>query len=160
MHTHVAWSHELWLAADPRSAGAVRAFVSQHLYGHERPHLLEPVRLVSSELATNALVHAGAAFVVTLLERDATVVLTVEDDRTDALPNLETAPVTAEGGRGLWLVDVLSDDWGISTDRRGFKGVWASFATGEEHAHGSECTCRASHPSAQSRSTRSLRVVR
>ena len=30
-------------------------------------------------------------------------------------------------GRGLMIVEWLSQDWGTSTDGHGFKSVWASF---------------------------------
>jgi hypothetical protein len=30
-------------------------------------------------------------------------------------------------GRGLMLVELLSQEWGTRTDDHGFKSVWASF---------------------------------
>ena len=49
------WSHEVILAAEPKSVAVAREFVSRHLVGHDLPRLVEDVRLVVSELATNAV---------------------------------------------------------------------------------------------------------
>jgi anti-sigma regulatory factor (Ser/Thr protein kinase) len=56
----LSWSHETTLEASPISASRARAFVSHHLADHRLPHLIAPVRLVVSELATNAVVHGRA----------------------------------------------------------------------------------------------------
>src|SRR5687768_4713098 len=74
------WSHETTLEAVPTSASQARAFVSGHLVDHRLVYLVDPVRLVASELATNALVHAQTAFSVTLTALGETVLLTVRDD--------------------------------------------------------------------------------
>ena len=62
--------------ADQRGRG--RAFVSKHLVDHRLTFLVDTVRLVVSELATNALVHGQTAFVVTLSREDDTVRVTVQ----------------------------------------------------------------------------------
>src|SRR3712207_1375940 len=146
MREDVAWSHELWQPAGPRSPARVRAFVAEHLLAHGRSHLVEPVRLVASELATNAILHSGSQFTVTLLEEQGTVMLSVEDDRPHLWPSLGVASATAEGGRGLWLVEVLSEDWGVKTDRRGSKAVWASLAAGLAAKDGTRLGRSARHP--------------
>jgi hypothetical protein len=48
------WCHETTLAAHPMSPARARRFVVQHLVEHRLLLLLDPVRLVASELATNA----------------------------------------------------------------------------------------------------------
>ena len=83
---------------------------------------------MASELATNALVHAHTAFIVTLEGRDGVVRLTVRDDSL-SLPARRVAQVMDATGRGLEIVDIVSQDWGIDTDSAGSKAVWASFAT-------------------------------
>jgi anti-sigma regulatory factor (Ser/Thr protein kinase) len=123
----VHWSHTTRLDATPVSASRSRAFVTHHLLGHGLGHLADGVRLVVSELATNALVHADTAFNVTLSADDHTVLLTVRDE-SESLPARRAAQVTDASGRGLQLVDVVSTDWGVSTDGSGAKSVWASFA--------------------------------
>ena len=89
---------------------------------------MDPVRLVASELATNALLHAQTGFTVTLSEWDRVVTLSVEDRRPTQVPTLSGHDLSDEGGRGMWIVDQLSQSWGVSSDSRGAKSVWAAFA--------------------------------
>jgi anti-sigma regulatory factor (Ser/Thr protein kinase) len=84
------WSHDSEFAADAVSASSARDFVSRHLVDHGLLGLVEDVRLVTSELATNALRHAGTPFTLTLQRDDQSVLLTVRDG-SPALP----APVVA-----------------------------------------------------------------
>ena len=122
------WRYVTSLAADPRSAASARAFVDQHLGEHRLGHLVDPVRLVASELATNALLHARTGFTVTLSEWDRVVTLSVEDQQPTQVPTLGRSDLSDEGGRGMRIVDQLSQSWGVSSDSRGAKSVWASFA--------------------------------
>ena len=121
------WSHEATFEASAVSASEARAFVTGHLIDHGLSYLVEPVRLVTSELATNALVHAQTAFTVTLAGSDETVRLTVRDDAL-ALPNRRAAQALDLAGRGLEIVEIVSLDYGIDQDEVGSKAVWATFA--------------------------------
>jgi anti-sigma regulatory factor (Ser/Thr protein kinase) len=127
------WSHEANFDATATSAAQARAFVSDHLVDHRLLYLVESVRLVASELATNALVHAQTAFSLTLSASDTEVVLTVRDD-SQALPERRAAHVLDATGRGLEIVEMVSQEWGTNQEEAGSKRVWASFAirrTGE-----------------------------
>ena len=62
MDQNSLWSHETVLAAEPGSAAKARAFVLQHLAEHRLLYLVDDVRMVASELATNAVLHARTAF--------------------------------------------------------------------------------------------------
>lgn len=64
------WSHRATFEALPVSASYARSFVTQHLVDPGLLYLVDPIRLVSSELATKALIHARTAFVVTLAATD------------------------------------------------------------------------------------------
>lgn len=121
------WSHQAAFEASPMSASQARTFVSECLTRHGLPYLVEPVRLATSELATNALVHAHTAFILTLEGVDDAVVLTVRDDSL-SLPARRAAQATDTTGRGLEIVEIVSMDWGTNTDEAGAKAVWASFA--------------------------------
>ena len=126
------WCHETSLPAEPTSARRARAFVIHHLVEHRLMYLLDPVRLITSELTTNAIQHAHTAFTVTLKGFDDVVVVTVEDFLM-LNPGRSVPPqVLATSGRGLGIVEVLSDEWGVVNDRPGSKTVWASFATRSE----------------------------
>lgn len=128
MNQTLGWSHETAFAAVPASASKARDFICQHLAAHQLPYLVEDVRLVASELATNAMVHARTPFVVTLSERDGVVRLTIRDGST-SIPVRSTPQVMDMSGRGLMLVELLSNEWGASADPDGTKTVWASFST-------------------------------
>lgn len=119
---------ETSLPAEPLSASKARDFVCQHLAAHGLAKLVEDVRLVASELATNALVHAGTPFVVSLSEVDGFLFLTVRD--ASASSPVRTACQGMDVcGRGLQVVEMLSQDWGADADGSGAKRVWASFST-------------------------------
>ncbi|HET7196050.1 MAG TPA: ATP-binding protein [Nocardioides sp.] len=120
------WSHQATFEASPRSASRARAFVTEHLVEHRLLYLVDPVRLVASELATNALVHAQTAFSVSLASSEQTVILTVRD-QSSALPRPRVARAMDLSGRGLEIVDIVTLDWGTNEDRAGSKAVWASF---------------------------------
>jgi len=122
------WSHETVLSTEPVSASKARDFICHHLVAHDLYYLVEDIRLVTSELATNAVLHARTPFVVTLSETNGIVLLAIQDGST-ALPVRTTSQVMDMGGRGLMLVELLSHEWGASTDGSGSKSVWASFAT-------------------------------
>lgn len=127
--TALNWSHQTRLEGTPTSASAARAFVCEHLVDHRLLYLVDPVRLVASELATNALVHAQTAFTVTLSQANETVMLTVRDD-SDEAPVRGPHQVMHADGRGLNIVALVSLDWEFSVDD-GSKTVWACFATRE-----------------------------
>ena len=122
------WSHETVLAAEPVSASKAREFICQHLVAHDLLYLVEDVRLVASELATNAMVHARTPFIVTLSELDGVVLVDIRDGSA-SVPVRTRPQVGDRGGRGMMLVELLSHEWGVSTDGSGSKSVWASFAT-------------------------------
>ena len=121
------WSHQIELAAKPSSIMRVRDFVCLCLVQHDLLHLLEDVRLVASELTSNAVTHARTPFVVTLAEVGPSVLLTVQDG---AAPVPETAvhDPMARNGRGMVIVNALAREWGVDGDGRS-KSVWAAFAT-------------------------------
>ena len=128
MNEVVDWSHETVLAAEPVSASKARAFISESLAAHDLHHLVEDVRLVVSELATNAVQHARTPFVVTLWATDGVVRLGIRDG--SSWPAVRSASqLTDLGGRGLVIVEQLSHEWGSSTDDSGSKSVWATFVT-------------------------------
>jgi anti-sigma regulatory factor (Ser/Thr protein kinase) len=85
--------------------------------------LLDDARLVVSELATNAVVHAGSAFTVELQRQGDGVNLAVSDDDPSG-PVLREPHPLATSGRGLRIIATLAADWGVRADADG-KTVWA-----------------------------------
>lgn len=106
---------------------AARSFVVDQLreWGHEA--LVEDVGLVTSELATNAFVHAGTPFDVSVSSAAGVVRVAVSDaSREAAVPRGPTTP-RATSGRGLLVVAALASRWNSEIGPRG-KTVWAEFA--------------------------------
>jgi anti-sigma regulatory factor (Ser/Thr protein kinase) len=122
------WCDEIVLAADVSSARRARSFVTHQLIEHRLPYLVDEVRLVASELATNAVVHAATEFTVVLEGKATSVLLTVSDGSSGALRPLDIAPATAASGRGLHIVNIVSQEWGVGDLEGSSKSVWARFA--------------------------------
>ncbi|MFI1680363.1 ATP-binding protein [Streptomyces sp. NPDC020607] len=111
------------------SAGAARAFVAESLTLWGRTERLDDIRVCVSELVTNALRHgtsAGQLILVSLEPGPAGLVVEVHDEG-DGTPVERDAPADSEGGRGLFLVSALADDWGVTAHQDSGKRVWASF---------------------------------
>ncbi len=123
-----AWAYETELAAELVSASCARDFICLHLGELDLPHLADDMRLVVSELATNALLHAHPPFTVSL-RSDGTSVRVTVGDGSSSVPVRATAGDMDAGGRGLAIVDELSDDWGVIQGPGETKSVWASFGT-------------------------------
>jgi anti-sigma regulatory factor (Ser/Thr protein kinase) len=127
MDVTVLWSHRTDLPGQPASVRQARDFVGAHLGEHQLPYLIDDIRLVVSELATNATLHARTPFTVTLDGLPDSVLLSVQDD-SPSIPTTRNPPVMATAGRGLSIVDRVSRDWGITTPGpQRPKTVWASF---------------------------------
>jgi anti-sigma regulatory factor (Ser/Thr protein kinase) len=124
-----SWTHTVSLSAEPASAARARDFVCAHLLVHGLPMLVEDIRLVASELSTNAMQHARTPFSLTLAREGHSVLLSVHDD-SPVLPELATAGISEPRGRGLAIVDRLSAGWGVDVDPDRTKAVWARFDTG------------------------------
>ena len=123
------WVHRITLAPERQSVATARRFVREHLTVHDLALLVDDVTLVASELATNALRHAGTAFTVTITAFPDDVVLAVEDGSI-SMPVLVDAGVDEVVGRGMAIVDVVSSDWGVVVDADVGKSVWATFDVG------------------------------
>ncbi len=103
-----------------------RRFIEGLLVERKLDYLVEDVRLVTSELATNAARHARSSFTVLLEGLTDSVRLTVTDS-SRFRPVLSAAPGLATAGRGLHVVGFYSRDWGVRQGSRNGKSVWASF---------------------------------
>lgn len=124
------WSYETTLAGEPGSASRARAFVARHLTEHRLVHLLDPVRLTASELATHAVVRQ-TPFTLRLSELEDVVVVTVRDGMARATahaPADATTEARVVDALGLRIVELVSLDCGVEIDTDGVTTLWASFA--------------------------------
>ncbi|MFE7119740.1 ATP-binding protein [Streptomyces sp. NPDC057654] len=122
---------ERFYRRERRSVPLARGFVWQALADWGVRGRGEELLLCVSELATNALVHGvppGRGFRVVLrLSSDGVLRLEVHDSG-GGCPRIRLEASTAsEGGRGLFLVEALSDKWGVG-ERIPGKVVWCEFA--------------------------------
>ncbi len=113
----------LELAGEPGTVPDARAFVRRTLAGWQLDDLSDTVQLLTSELATNAVLHARTSYVLVVERQDDVVRVTVYDD-SDARPLPRLRSLESTTGRGLGLVKTLSDDWGTTAAGERPKGVW------------------------------------
>jgi anti-sigma regulatory factor (Ser/Thr protein kinase) len=117
-------------AAAPRVARtAVRKFLGRVA----DPVLLERAMLLTSELVTNAVIHAATPLILDLAVVDGVLHVQVEDG--DSRTPVLLTDSGSHGGYGLHIVERLADSWGTAPRDNG-KAVWfelslrASVATG------------------------------
>ncbi len=114
--------HDLQLPPTRASVGEARRYVGARLGELEATPVAEVATLLTSELVTNAVVHAGGCVRVRVSVHGSTVRVTVEDPSRER-PRLRRTTSDAVTGRGLALVASLSDRWGVD-DLDDGKAVW------------------------------------
>lgn len=108
-----------------------RHFVTDALTRWNITKPADDIRLCVSEMATNALVHAASpdrGFTLRVFAWAHRLRVEV-DDRGTGRPVRRTARWEDTSGRGLLLVEALSDDWGV-LESEGGKTVWSEFRLG------------------------------
>jgi anti-sigma regulatory factor (Ser/Thr protein kinase) len=115
-------SQEQSFEGEPVSAGAARRFVASELSDVD-PRILESIVLMVSELAANSIRHAQTPFLV-VVDRSADSVRIDVQDEGAGRPLMRSPGPHEPSGRGLRIVDALSDDWGFVEHDRGGKSVW------------------------------------
>lgn len=112
----------------PECVPVARSLVKRACRAWDLSHLLPDTSLVASELAANAVEHAGTDFVVTLSRRGRRLLVAVQDG-APGFPRphrpASGGPATSPRGRGLLLVHTVAAAWGAMPTRGG-KVVWAT----------------------------------
>jgi hypothetical protein len=123
----------------PAALPRVRRYARRTLDEWELAYLADDVELVVSELATNAMwaaqppapaasgVRAGPPVMVVYLAMERDQLVTQVWDSCLEPPVRRAHDDDAETGRGLELVQALSDGWGSCAAEPGGKIVWARF---------------------------------
>jgi anti-sigma regulatory factor (Ser/Thr protein kinase) len=122
------------LEDSPRAAGDARRFLRDRLRAWRvADETIETAQLLVSELVTNAVVHAGTTSVVTVTLLDDRLTVRVRDRGRGSGPVLlpDDDP-TKVFGRGLVLVDALSDRWGTERDDQGSTSWFALVVRDEQ----------------------------
>lgn len=123
------------LGGDPQTAAEARRFARMTLRGWGMAGHVDNVTLVVSEMLSNALrhglCHSPVGRPVTdrpvwlgLLRQGGAVLCTVSDPSAE-VPVLREPDYLAESGRGLHLIDSLSESWGWTIPDAMGKSVWA-----------------------------------
>jgi anti-sigma regulatory factor (Ser/Thr protein kinase) len=117
-------STERTFAGEAASVASARSFVATAV-GDVAPDDLQSITLMVSELATNSVRHAQSSFRVEVERTDHRVRVAVHD-RGDGTPEVQAPTADRPSGRGLHIVEVLADDWGVEQGPGGAKAVWFS----------------------------------
>lgn len=122
-----AWTFD----PEPSSSRAARRLVTHALEAAALEGAVTSAALVVSELATNAVLHARTPFEVRLRVGAGAVRIEVRDG-SRRRPTVRNFSDAATSGRGLHVVQQLSEEWGVDADTDGGgKTVWALVAVGD-----------------------------
>jgi serine phosphatase RsbU (regulator of sigma subunit)/anti-sigma regulatory factor (Ser/Thr protein kinase) len=113
------FSRKAQFPGDAGAPSAARRFVRAALAEARLEELADDTLLLASELCENAVLHAGTGFEIELVADGGELTVSV----TDQGPAPMELRRTAQGGRGLSLVDTVAQAWGSRHDGRGHQ-VW------------------------------------
>lgn len=114
-------SEHMHLQPVPRLVGAARRFVRERL--PELPDdTVDALLLMTSELVTNAVIHARTAIELGVTVTRASVLVTVHD--LDLVRTAQQPYSDRDGGRGLHLVAALSDEHAVERHDGDGKTAW------------------------------------
>ncbi|MFD4942344.1 ATP-binding protein [Streptomyces sp. NPDC058409] len=121
---------ELPFLAEPEEVAALRRVMRLHLRLWGLSDVADAAEICVSELVANVITHVGAgtpsALVVEMNGTHLRVAL--RDPDTRALPTLLSAGPDDESGRGLAMLDAVSERWGVTLGADS-KLVWCDLAT-------------------------------
>lgn len=121
-------SETFWpLPQDPTAARRARQITRRQLLSWELNEPCDTAELLVSELVTNALSHGRGPVRLCLAAWHGTLRCEVAD-QGGALPRRRPLSLGGETGRGMHLVDVLADRWGVDLRGPG-KTVWFELPT-------------------------------
>ena len=112
--------------AEPERVADARNQLRELLHDWASDDQIDSAVLLVSEMVTNVLVHtdAEALLVAEMTGKAGSRRIRVEvTDRSDALPHKRQPGELASSGRGLMLMELLSDAWGVDPRGEG-KSIW------------------------------------
>ena len=119
-------SQHIHLTPVPTAAREARRFVrsTATVLDDDR---LDDLLILTSEIVTNAVLHARTPLELGVTVTDDAVLVCVADG-ADGTPAHQDQSYGRESGRGIMLVRELADDWGVLPhDTRQGKAVWFLF---------------------------------
>ncbi|MET7568733.1 ATP-binding protein [Streptomyces sp. NPDC005492] len=113
------------LTVGEHSARHIRRIVRSFLLEWGMPELSDAVELAMTELLANVVRHVPDRRCALLLLRLPTGMRVEVSDGSSELPDLHAELDTeSENGRGLVLLDAVTDKWGVTRTAGGGKTVW------------------------------------
>ncbi|MFC9162391.1 SpoIIE family protein phosphatase [Streptomyces fungicidicus] len=118
---------------DPEALAGARRMIRTAVGAWGAGDRADEIELVADEMITNVLMHTEGAAVVTLraLTGGEPRVRVEVEDTSSALPRRREAGESGVSGRGLLLIETLTDVWGVEA-RGGGKCVWCEFVVEKE----------------------------
>jgi len=110
------------LPAEPASVGRARRFIVDTLVAWKLEHLMADAALLVSEVATNAILHAGSVIEIAMHRAAAGVRVEVHD-LSPVFPSARRYEDESMTGRGLRILDAAAAAWGTLLAPPG-KTVW------------------------------------
>ncbi|MER8267054.1 SpoIIE family protein phosphatase [Streptomyces griseus] len=120
--------------AEPERISVGRQLVRELLHDWSDPEQVDSAVLMVSEMATNVLVHTdGDALMVAEIsgERGERRLRVEVADASDELPHRRRPGEMASSGRGLVLMEMLADAWGVDPRGEG-KSIWFELYEADE----------------------------
>jgi anti-sigma regulatory factor (Ser/Thr protein kinase) len=111
------------LEPNARAPGQARRMLARMACATHNAALLETAQLLVSELVTNALIHGRPPITLQISCAEQQGLQVDVSDTDPDLPVIQPRDVRADHGRGVALVDLLSDDCGVQPADPG-KRVW------------------------------------
>lgn len=117
-------TRRLVLEPHPKSASAARRWVRQQLDGMGQHELVEAAELATSELVTNAILHAQTPVTVSLDPIPGRCRISVRDQSPAPLSQVGHEPGQVwSSGRGLQILSSIAESWGVDDAPPG-KEIW------------------------------------
>ncbi|WP_030871614.1 SpoIIE family protein phosphatase [Streptomyces sp. NRRL S-37] len=113
---------------DPEALAETRRMIRTAVGAWGAGERADEIELVADEMITNVLMHTEGSATVTLraLTGGERRVRVEVEDSSSALPRRREAGESGVSGRGLLLIETLTDVWGVEA-RGGGKCVWSEF---------------------------------
>jgi two-component sensor histidine kinase len=122
-------SHQLDLDPVPRAPGLARRFVEEHAPALP-DETVDSLLLLTSELVSNAVLHARSAIDLNIVVTEQAVIVAVHD--LDLVTSKQDPYASArEGGWGLELVTALAEASAMDPDPSGGKTAWFRLPRGD-----------------------------
>lgn len=123
----------LRLPATPQAARRARRFIADFCAAARLPDdMCQNAALLVSELVTNAVIHGRTSATIEVHRPADTLRIAVRDDNPLLPARGELPDLSAESGRGLLIVSMLADNWGVEVTDHG-KSVWFELGVRTDH---------------------------